>query len=416
MPQVKFNLKDKKSQKPTLIYLIFNYNNQRIKLSTSYSVPPKFWNDRKQEVKENVEFKQYARINHQLRTLKQRMEDLYDYYRFEQGYIPDANTLKSEFLSKGDDPIRKTVQKSFWGYFEDFIKYKKRQLKDIRDYDKSLRKHLKKGEEKFGRPITFKNLMNQVGGFVENWDEYLTYEAINSNGEPGLTINTIGKQHKNLKVFLNWCFENGFTNQFSLKHLPTVSEEIDSVYLTEDELDDLLKLKLKDQDEESVRDLFILGCETGLRFSDYSRLQKEMIIEGILNIKTRKDQKRLKIPISRRANEVISKYKKSLPTYSGNQVAQFNSSLRELCKRAKINSLILIEKKIAGERVESYEPKHDMVSSHTARRTFCTLKLLAGMPAQAIMKFSGHSTERSFMKYLRLDNELVVKRYKSYFN
>jgi integrase len=55
------------------------------------------------------------------------------------------------------------------------------------------------------------------------------------------------------------------------------------------------------------------------------------------------------------------------------------------------------------------------VSSHTCRRTFCTLKFLKGMPAQAIMKFTGHTSERNFLKYLKLDAELTAQKYRGYF-
>jgi hypothetical protein len=37
------------------------------------------------------------------------------------------------------------------------------------------------------------------------------------------------------------------------------------------------------------------------------------------------------------------------------------------------------------------------------------------MPAQAIMKFSGHKSERSFLKYLKLDAELTIRKYGAYF-
>ena len=59
--------------------------------------------------------------------------------------------------------------------------------------------------------------------------------------------------------------------------------------------------------------------------------------------------------------------------------------------------------------------KFEEVSSHTCRRTFCTLKFLKGMPPQAIMKFTGHTSERNFLKYLKLDAELTAQKYKGYF-
>jgi hypothetical protein len=37
------------------------------------------------------------------------------------------------------------------------------------------------------------------------------------------------------------------------------------------------------------------------------------------------------------------------------------------------------------------------------------------MPAKAIMKFSGHKSDRSFLKYLKLDAELTARKYEAYF-
>jgi hypothetical protein len=38
------------------------------------------------------------------------------------------------------------------------------------------------------------------------------------------------------------------------------------------------------------------------------------------------------------------------------------------------------------------------------------------MPTIAIMKFSGHTSERSFLKYLKMDAELVASKFKDYFD
>jgi hypothetical protein len=59
--------------------------------------------------------------------------------------------------------------------------------------------------------------------------------------------------------------------------------------------------------------------------------------------------------------------------------------------------------------------KHELVSSHTALRSFCTNKFLKGLPASVIVKFYGHSSAGSFLKYLKLDTEVVAKKYKAFF-
>ena len=89
--------------------------------------------------------------------------------------------------------------------------------------------------------------------------------------------------------------------------------------------------------------------------------------------------------------------------------------IRKLAERSGITSKIVIVRSVSGKTKEEVIEKYNLLSSHTCRRTFCTLKFLSGMPAQAIMVFSGHKTERSFLRYLKLNNEIVIETYKHFF-
>ena len=46
-----------------------------------------------------------------------------------------------------------------------------------------------------------------------------------------------------------------------------------------------------------------------------------------------------------------------------------------------------------------------MISTHTARRSFCTNMYKKGMPIYDIMHFSGHASEKEFYKYIRIEKE-----------
>ena len=91
-----------------------------------------------------------------------------------------------------------------------------------------------------------------------------------------------------------------------------------------------------------------------------------------------------------------------------------NSSVVNIIKRT-MKDEIKFYREIAGKTIKVTKYKFEEVTSHTCRRTFCTLKFLKGMPAQAIMKFTGHTSERNFLKYLKLDAELTAQKYKGYF-
>jgi hypothetical protein len=55
-------------------------------------------------------------------------------------------------------------------------------------------------------------------------------------------------------------------------------EETDSICLTEDEIVQLLEIKdFDDPVHEQVRDVFVVGCFTAMRFSDYSTIDSSAI-------------------------------------------------------------------------------------------------------------------------------------------
>ena len=91
----------------------------------------------------------------------------------------------------------------------------------------------------------------------------------------GIYDNTVGKHIKNLKAMLNDATERGINThyEFRKKKFRTFRTDSDSVYLTPQELHELLVLDLAPRRGlERVRDLFLIGCYTGLRFSDLSNI------------------------------------------------------------------------------------------------------------------------------------------------
>ena len=424
MANINFNLKNASSKKDTAIYLIFNFDNQRIKVSTGISILPAFWNKKTQRIRESMEFPEHADHNENLEDQSRIMLKLYHDYR-KQGILVDAKTLRKEFTESFENPNRNILAVTFWDHFDKFIEYKKSQLKDVRDYERSLFKHLMEAEKRYGKMLSYSAIKDLNKGFIEVFEHYLTYEAINAKGEKGLTTNTVGKQLKNLKVFLNWSFDREIFPRFSLKHIVTRTEDVDSVYLTEDELERFANLRFDDPDvktnehDEIVRDLFVIGCETALRFSDYSRLTKAHIRNNQIHIRPKKTEgngnNKVVIPISSRLNAILKKYDYNPPTYKSQRITEFNKTLRRIAERAEVDADIIITRKIAGKITQIVHKKHELISSHTCRRTFCTLKFLSKMPAQVIMKFSGHKTEAAFMRYLKIDAEMAAKQYKEFF-
>jgi len=85
-------------------------------------------------------------------------------------------------------------------------------------------------------------------------------------------------------------------------------------------------------------------------------------------------------------------------------LVNFNLYIKEVVKLASIDDPVKITHKRGNQFIEEVRPKYAWVSSHTARRSFCTNEYLAETPSDLIMAISGHKSERAFKKYIKVDH------------
>ncbi len=161
----------------------------------------------------------------------------------------------------------------------------------------------------------------------------------------------------------------------------------------------------KNQRLDKVRDLFIIACYTGLRFSDLIQVRKENIINNgtQIRVKTEKTGELVIIPIHRYIKDILAKYDGNLPTVISNQ--KMNQYLKEISLLAGLDSTVKIGITRGGRLEHDIFKKSELVSTHTARRSFATNAFLMDVPTISIMKITGHRTEKSFMKYIRISQE-----------
>lgn len=177
---------------------------------------------------------------------------------------------------------------------------------------------------------------------------------------------------------------------------------------------------------ERVRDLFVFGCCVGLRYSDFSRIRPENIIkDGIdyfVKVTTQKTSERVIIPAHPMALEILKKYKSENSTLPRSVSSQrFNDYIKEACKIVGE-----AESKAAGRAVGfneagrlSTEPELQLwqcVSSHTARRSMATNYYLEGFPVIDLTKITGHKTESSFLRYIKLSKLDAARRLQVHIN
>jgi integrase len=160
------------------------------------------------------------------------------------------------------------------------------------------------------------------------------------------------------------------------------------------------------------RDLFLLGCYTGLRVSDYTRLKKEHIVqlEGVdfFEIESKKTGRVVTIPIHPLVQRIIQANGGIPPKRQPEQV--INRNIKAIGAMAGIVGPVSIEQTSGGRKVKRSFQKFDLIKTHTARRSFCTNAYKSGLDCLDIMAVSGHTTEANFLKYIKITRQERAKR------
>lgn len=226
--------------------------------------------------------------------------------------------------------------------------------------------------------------------FCEDFIEWMSNER-------NLCANTRGSHVKFIKAAMNEAYKSKLHQNDEFKSFRKETEQVDSVYLTNEEVTRVAELPLCGS-HGLVRDIFIVGCHTGMRFSDYSRLSMNDISDGVIHFITQKCKTPVDIPAHPRVLAILNKYGGTMPKISGQK---FNAYIKDVCKEAGLTESVLVRK--SGKHIRCQ--KWELVSSHTARRTGLTNMYKAGIPLYRCMMISGHKTEAVFMTYLRITQE-----------
>jgi integrase len=259
----------------------------------------------------------------------------------------------------------------------------------------TTKNHFEKFEQGYKKPIYLKDFNQAVH---DDFIEYLEIELDHSR-------NSSSKHITNIRQVLLYAIKFNEYSKISFYDIKfeTGREDSDNIYLTDEELNMIINLSnFNSAQEEHVRDLFIIGAYTGLRFSNYVSLDLGLINDGFIEVINIKTNIKNTIPIFPEVEKIIRKYKSHLPVAPTNQ--EFNRTLKDIAQR--IPELHRpFEKRITKGREKHVirKMKWEMVMTHTARRSFCTNMYLKGVPVPTIMAISGHRTEKNFYKYIKAD-------------
>ena len=244
---------DPKSPNPEkIIFAYIRENRKTFQLHTGERINPKYWNKEKQQAKKSLVGS--PELNYFLNNFQEEIKKIIREVRTENLFA-DFETVKKSILEK----FKKNQNSAkFFDVFDDFIKIKSVDFKEnsIKKFI-TLKNHLLEFEKFENYPITFQNI-DII--FFEKFRRYLIKEKQHVN-------NTIHKNIRFLKQFLNWATERNLNKNKEYLKFRTKTEATDFVYLTENELINLYNLNLNDKPTlEEVRDVFCFGCFIGFSY------------------------------------------------------------------------------------------------------------------------------------------------------
>jgi len=416
-----------------LIYIRYTYNRRYILFRTDVYVSHMNWNNKSGRVRKSNNYE-----------LKNRILEKKEF---------ELEKTILEIIAAEKEPTLIIIKNEYYKTKNQFQEVKTKQKKHneklfLIDFNKFIEYRKSIDKYSVGTLQTYTTTYNKLVQFQKSTNYPLHYETINEefyykfltylrkpikgkNGRKdkvGLLNNSVDKHIKTLKIFMKDTLIQNKHHNNAFQSFQRTRDKTDYVVLEADELRKLLyEYKPDNKKHEIIRDAFIFGCSTGLRFSDIIKLTKGNFIitrddknnilqeaaDSYINISNDKKTKtHLAIPLNNFICKMIDKYniENEELTFLKHSNQTFNKEIKKICKAAGITKEVTISKLKNTELIETTKPKYEYVSSHTMRRSFISV-LSKTTEISNIQAITGHKDIQVLADYIRYsDSELNTVR------
>lgn len=408
MATVKFYLRTKLDKLAPVYLRMTDTGGVNFIVKTPFKMVPAYWNAKKQTCKDNILDTEIF-TKEDAKKIEDRFTELKDKILYESFELKGPVTLEwlnetvNKYFNK-DAPKVETLRQYIDRFYNEAKagtrlasagNTKRRYAYETLRSLKGTKLSFEMFEDETGRKSNFNDIT------IDWYNDFLAFYY-----KRGCGANYIGKHIKNLKTIMRQAREEGLHNNTEIERrsFKALSEPSESIYLTEKEVAAMYAKDLSDNAVYAkVRDVFLCGVYTAQRYSDYSRINKDMIKEedGVRYIELiqQKTGEKCLIPMRPELETILSRYDYTLPKTFEQKI---NLNIKEVGKLCDIKEGIVTETFKSGMKVKKTTPKYKLIKTHTARRTGCTLMYLAGVQPIDIMKVSGHKTQKEFLKYIKV--------------
>lgn len=414
MAKISYLLVAPGANKPTPIFAFLSFAGRRVKVYANRSIHPRQWDATERRALTRG-YPRNGALNDWLDLLAERLAGCYDAHAA-AGTQPTAAELRalSETETPADEPAPTPAAPGgfFWHRYDEWVAYT-RAAGTVRTAQAhaTAGRHLREFADAGGYAIDFDTLTPTVG---DRWAAYLLNVA-------KLTDNTINKHLGRLKAFMKWASKRGYTESTALDRVSWARREPDVIALSAAELRALESLPLAPGSRlDKARAWFLLACYTGLRYSDLVSIRPQHLrpatdkLPAHLRLTAQKTRAVVNVPLSAAALGLVNRLLAGeLASIKSQPITNpvLNRFLKELGQLAGIDSPVEVIRYRGGVADVHTCPKYEKLTVHTARRTFVTLNLGKGMSAEFVMKLTGHTSYKSFQRYVNLTPQRVAEEF-----
>ena len=403
---LRFNLRQTKQNKPTIIYAVFVWQGVQYKVNTLLKVYPSQWDNKTQTA--TISNRLSKLDNHNNKIANQKISSIYSKFIDKKHYL--CNKLETDVVNE----IAKIINPK---YKHRNMKSKNMRITDVLNdmaylhEDKSVDQYLfsvktfKKFLDKEGLDD---NILILNGELLNNYQQSL----VNENK----AIKTISAYIRNLNTLIKYANKDKSLNlKIDITALEILKDKRSieqkkskQIPLSERQLIEIYNLQDLTEREEEARDLFICQSLLGQRISDMPKIFKGDYTtnhhgDGLETIsfnvqKTGEEATLFLFPI---AKDIIQKYRdKKFKHFNlfetdekkiTNIERMINTDLKEVCRKAglttEINYTVQIGDKVKFER----KPLYELMHTHIARHTFITLMCQMGVQKDVVIIATAHT-------------------------
>ena len=394
-----FKLKQPNGTKESLIYFrsFFNNENKNFIYSTGEKIKPSEWDFEGRQPNDLNGRTKKAEIHRSVKMQLDRYSSFFTeivnrYKNINEELTVDI--LKQRF----DEKFKKiTVKSDFFRIYQEFLDEKENDYTGNSISNSTLKRYKcnKNLLEDFESNCKVKITLGKFDDKLYN--RFLKYCI----EEKKHSANTLHRNVGLLKTFLLWALNKKYTynNNFITFKKPA-KFTTDEIALNYEQVELIYNYDFSDNKRlERVRDLFVFGCTTGMRFGNYSTISRSDVDGNFIRVIDLKSKsKNLAIPLNSISKSILEKYDYNLPSITNQKM---NEYIKEVFKKLEFTDEIKKTMKYGDELVDQKAEFWTRIPSHTARRSFITIMKNKRVRDKVIMSYTGHTSLEVFNAYYR---------------